>query len=117
MKPVGPSGLSGRTETISGRQGLAPHCVFSVNLSTKAMTQVQQTIQPTNHHVTPAKLLGRLFACSPPFQMSTCEYLRSSCVDLNEDTKHGSVVFPRAIFVHFGEQSNLRRQQVGLDKG
>lgn len=81
------------------------------------MTQVQQTIQPTTHHVTPAKLLHRLFAFSPPFQMSTCECPCSPCVDVNEDTNHGSVVFPQSVFVHFGEQSNLRRQQVGLNNG
>lgn len=65
------------------------------------MTQVQQTIQPTTRHVTLAKLLGQDFLrFSPPFQMSTCEYPRSPCVDVNEDTKHGSVVLPQAIFVH-----------------
>lgn len=62
-----PPGFSTRTESISGRQGLAPHCVFSVNLSTKAMTQVQQTIQPTTHHVTPGKTARSTFCVFPPF--------------------------------------------------
>lgn len=98
---------------LSGRQGLAPHCVFSVNLPTKAMTQVQQTIQRTTRHVTPAKLLGQDFLGFPP--LSKCplvEYPRSPCVDVNQDTKHGSVVFPRGLFL-----CNLRRQQVGLHNG
>ena len=85
------------TETIPGRQGLAPHCVFSVNLSTKAMKQVQQTIQPTTSHVTPAKLLSQDFLLFPP--LSKCP-LVNTYVDVNDDTKHVSVLFPQAILVH-----------------
>lgn len=66
------------------------------------MTQVQQTIQPTTCHVMPAKLLGQDFLRVPPFSKCPLVNTRVALVfNVNEDTKHGSVVFPQAIFVHF----------------
>lgn len=70
--------------------------MFSVNLSTKAMKQVQQTIQPTNRHVILAKLLSQDFLLPPLSKWP----LVNTYVDVNDDTKQGSVVFPQAILVH-----------------
>lgn len=54
----GDGGWFSRTEAVCGGPGRAPRRVFSANLPTKAVTQVQQTIEPATRHVMPAKLLA-----------------------------------------------------------